>query len=143
MLVSLARVRQPAICEAPHWTMFTTLMQHPDLCDPLHMRIVQAVTDVVNAQPNTAAIESARLGAQIFQDIGSWWHGEFPRRFPHFPNGAERGLFGMVLWNYLAERPDWWCFAEQEDSHGYGENSMRYWLLPPGHPLIPRQRAGA
>jgi hypothetical protein len=33
----------------------------------------------------------------------------------------------MVLWNYLAQRrDDWWSFVEQEDSHGYGYNSMRY-----------------
>ena len=70
MLVSLAGIRQPAICEASHWTMFTTLMQQPDLYDPLHTRIIQAVSANVNAQPNGAAIESACLGAQILRDIG-------------------------------------------------------------------------
>ena len=143
MLVSLDGIPQPAICEAAHWAMFTTLRQHGDLYDPLRTRIVQAVSDIVNADPDGAAIESAHLGAQILGDVGSWWHGEFARRFPHFLNGADRGLFGMVLWNYLAQRPDWWCFVEQQDRHGYGENSMRYWLLQPGDPLIPKQGAGA
>lgn len=114
------------------------LEEHLDLFNPLRDRVVEAVESAVDIQPNPA-IESPRLGAHVLSAIGSWWHGEFPRRFPDFPNGAERGLFGMVLWNYLAERSDWWCFAEQEDAHGYGENAMRYWRLPAGHPLIPLQ----
>lgn len=139
MLVSLNGIVQPAICNAPHWTMFTAVIQHPDLYDPLRFRVVQGVGAIVNAQPNAATIESPRLGAQVLGDMGSWWHGEFPRRFPNFPNGADRGVFGMVLWNYLAGRSDWWCFTEQEDSHGYGENSKRYWQLQTGSALIPRQ----
>jgi hypothetical protein len=138
MLVNLQHRVQPPVCQAEHWERFRILVEHPDLFNPLRARIVQAVEAVIDAQQNPA-IESPRLGAQVLSAIDSWWHGEFRRRFPDFPNGSDSGLFGMVLWNYLAERLDWWCFAEQDDAHGYGTNAMRYWRLPAGHSLIPRQ----
>jgi len=117
--------------------MFSELRQQRDLFDLLAASIMDGVTAIIAISANPATIESSRLGAQVLGNIGNWWHAQFPRRFPGFPNGADRGLVGMLLWNYLAGRSDWWCFAEQADPHGYGENSMRYWQLQAGNPLIP------
>lgn len=137
MFVSLQRKEQPDVGAGDHWEMFRIFQEHTDLFAALRTSTIEAVEAIVTANANPV-IESSRLGAQILGGIGSWWHGEFPRRLPNFPNGSESGIFGMALWNYLSARTDWWCFAEQEDSHGYGWNSMRYWQLPAGHTLIPR-----
>jgi hypothetical protein len=60
-------------------------MQHPDLFGPLHDGVVREVTAVIGtAAPRPATIDSARLGNDVLEAIGSWWKGEFPRRLPHF-----------------------------------------------------------
>lgn len=139
MIVSVDGVVQPEVGQRPHWIMFAELQHHPDLFDPLRDRIVREV-DAANANwpAHETTIDSSRLGKNVLENIGSWWHGEFPRRFRGFPNGAARGLTGMTLWNHLAHpSQSWWSFTEVEDRHGYGENHMLYVRLRPGDPLIP------
>src|SRR5207245_8313490 len=113
--------------------------QHPDLFDPLRTGVVREVDAIIARGPaHDTKIDSARLAKNVLEAIGIWWHGEFPRRFPAFPNGAARGLVGMTLWNQLADLPnDWWSFTEVQDQHGLGQNHMLYVLLQQGHPLTP------
>lgn len=138
MIVSIDRVRQPDVGTESHWQMLATLRQHPDLFDPLNDLIVVGVNEAIAASPNSPYIDSRQLGASVLNDLSSWWRAQFPRRFPQFPNGSERGIFGMALWLHLSTRSnEWWSFTSQPDSHGYGQPTMQYWRLPPGHPLIP------
>jgi hypothetical protein len=137
MIASIDGVVQPAVGTEDHWAMFTEFRRHPDLFDPMRDLIVQGVADCVAATPARPYIDARQLGASVLDRLTSWWHGEFPRRFKDFSNGADRGIHGMTLWNYLASIPsEWWCFAAQKDSHGYGETAMRYWRLAPSDPLI-------
>lgn len=137
MIVNMSGVEQPPVCSANHWEMFRVFCNHPDLYNPLRDAILKGIeNEMMKPDPY---IDSRRLGAKVLDDLSSWWHGEFPRRFNNFPIGADRGIFGMTLWNCLAKRQDWWIFTEQEDPHGYGENSMLYSKLPDGHKLIPRK----
>jgi hypothetical protein len=125
-----------------HWEMFEQFRLEENLFDQLHSEVTRRVSVVINSSQASSTIDARQLGASVLADLSSWWHGEFPRRFPGFPNGSERGIFGMVLWNYLALQPDvWWCFAEQKDAHRHGQNAMRYWMLQPGDPLIPANRS--
>ena len=120
--------------------MFDELRQHPDLFDPFRAGIAREVDTAIARTPYETAIDSARLGKSVLENIGSWWHGEFPRRFPGFPNGASRGLTGMTLWNYLAApNRGWWSFSGVEDPHGYGESHMLYVQLRQGDPRIPTE----
>ena len=142
MLVSIDAVVQPAVGTGAHWRMFNEIRRHPDLFDPMHDLVGQGVADAVAATPARPYIDARQLGASVLANLTSWWHGEFPRRFRAFPNGADRGIFGMTLWNHLATIPsEWWCFSSQEDSHGYGESAMQYWRLDPTSPLIPTGNA--
>jgi hypothetical protein len=140
MIVNLNGRKQEPVGLEPHWIMFTELARDAALFNPLHDQVVSEVNALVaTAVRADVSIDSSRLGSRVLESIGSWWHGEFPRRHNDFPNGAARGLTGMVLWNHLATRPDeWWCFTEEEDRHGLGHNHMLYSRLPLGHRLIPR-----
>ena len=109
--------------------MFKLLTQHPDLFDPLIAEIVRLVNSAIVSNPQRPFIDSRQAGADALTALSSWWHGEFPRRFPQFPNGSERGVFGMALWNYLATLPEKWCFCGIEDAHGYGQSAKEYWRL--------------
>ena len=113
----------------PHWTRFTTLSGHPDLFDPLWSEVVRLVNVAIAANPHRPAIDSRQAGADALSSLSSWWHGEFPRRFPQWPNGSDRGLFGMALWNYLATLPDRWHFAGIADAHAYGQDAKQYWRV--------------
>jgi hypothetical protein len=139
MLVSVNGIVQPVVGQQPHWVMFDEVSRHPDLFNPLRGGVVREVDAIVASGPvHDTRVDAARLGKNVLETVGSWWHGEFPRRFPGFPNGAARGIVGMTLWNYLAGLPnDWWSFTEVEDRHGLGQNHMLYVRLPQGDPLIP------
>jgi hypothetical protein len=118
--------------------MFVEVQQHPDLFGPLRNGVVREADATAANMPGETVIDSARLGKLVLETIGSWWHGEFPRRFPEFPNGAARGLVGMALWNHLAQPSQgWWSFTAVEDRHGYGENHMLYVRLAADDPRIP------
>lgn len=129
MLVDLNGVIQPTVGNQPHWSMFAAVMADPVVYDPLHVEITQIVADAIAANPNRPQISSRQAGAEVLQAIGSRWHAEFPRRFPNFPNGAERGVFGMALWHYLAVHPDKWCFSGIADPYGHGQDATEYWRL--------------
>jgi hypothetical protein len=100
---------------------------HPDIYVPLRDEIVRIVNAAVTANPTRPFLDSRQAGADALSALSSWWHGEFPRRFAAFPNGSERGLFGMALWNYLVGLPDTWCFSGIEDAHEYGQSATQYW----------------
>ena len=142
MLVSVVGTVQPLVGQQPHWVMFEEILQHPDLHGPLRDAVIREVdATIANWPARDTNIDSARLGKSVLETIGSWWHGEFPRRFPEFPNGSARGLVGMTLWNHIAGRPqDWWSFTEIEDRHGLSQNHMLYVRLQQGDPLIPKGR---
>lgn len=139
MLVSVDGTVQPVVGQQAHWVMFDEVSRHPDLFGPLHDEVIREVDAIVaNGPAHDTKIDSARLAKNVLETIGSWWHGEFPRRFPGFPNGAARGLVGMTLWHHLAgRRQDWWSFTEVKDRHGFGQNHMLYVRLQQGDPLIP------
>ena len=128
MLVDLDGRIQPAVGTQDHWAMFRDFSGQPDLFDPLLVEIVRLVRDAVTANANRPFIDSRQACGEALSSLTSWWHGEFPRHFSRFPNGAERGIFGMCLWNYLASINDQvWCFSGIEDSHGYGQSATQYW----------------
>jgi hypothetical protein len=129
VLVDLSGNVQPPVGTAPHWAMFTALSAEPTLYGPMRAQLVQVVNDAIATNPARPYIDSRQAGARVLEALGSWWHGEFPRKFIAFPNGAERGIFGMALWNYLAGHPDRWCFSNIADSHGYGQDATQYWRL--------------
>jgi hypothetical protein len=129
MLVDLNGLAQPAVGTQPHWAMFTAVAGHADIFDPLRAEVVRLVNAALAANPQRPFIDSRQAGADALLALSTWWHGEFPRRFPQFPNGAERGIFGMTLWNYLATHPDRWCFAGVADAHGYGQDATQYWRV--------------
>jgi hypothetical protein len=107
--------------------MFATFRGHADLFDPLLAEAVRLVNAA--AKRPKPEIDSSRAGMDALTSLSSWWRGEFPRRFPGFPVGSERGIFGMTLWNYLAGVPEQWCFCGVEDPHGYGQSHTRYWRI--------------
>ncbi|HZK80204.1 MAG TPA: hypothetical protein VFC46_04035 [Humisphaera sp.] len=114
---------QPVIGTSPHWAIYHAVARHPDLAEPMRMAIMRSIGQVQTGQE----VDSRRVVAAALDSLDSWWHGEFPRRFSHFENGAERGIMGMILWNHLAELPDRWSFCSIADPHGYGQDALRYW----------------
>jgi hypothetical protein len=118
---------QPAFGTEPHWAMLRTVMADPTIFAPLQAQITRIVGDAIAANPARLYISSRQAGAEALQAIVSTWHAEFPRRFPAFPNGADRGVFGMALWHYLVGRSDLWCFTGVADPYGHGQDSKGYW----------------
>ena len=129
MLEDLNGNLQPAFGTQPHWLMLRAVMADPIVYDPLQAEVVRLVTDAIAANPGRPFIGSRQAGAEALAAIASTWHAEFPRRFPRFPNGADRGVFGMALWYYLVGRPDRWCFKGVDDPYGHGQDSKDYWRL--------------
>lgn len=129
MIVDIHGQLQPHVGTQLHWAMFALVASHPDLFDPLKAEIVRLVNSSIVANPQRPYIDSRQAGDDALPALNSWWHGEFPRRFPQFPNGSERGIIGMALWNYLSTLPERWCFGGIEDAHGYGQSAKQYWRL--------------
>lgn len=127
MLISPDGKVQPAIGTQSHWQMFREVSAHPDLFHPLRAEVIELVNAATRNNPGHPFLDSRRGGAETLSKLSSWWHGEYARRFATFPNGSERGVFGMVVWNYLAGIVDHWHFARTEDTHGYGQRATRYW----------------
>ncbi|MDB5335982.1 MAG: hypothetical protein JWN70_1601 [Planctomycetaceae bacterium] len=127
MILDLNNQPLRAIGTQPHWAMLTAVMADPVVFNPLNFEVTQLVAAAIAANPTRPFISSRQAGADVLRRLGTTWHAEFPRRFPAFPNGAERGLFGMALWNYLASHPDRWYFAGVADPYGYGQDSTDYW----------------
>lgn len=129
MLVDLNGNMQPQVGTQPHWAMFAAFSTHPDLFDPMLQEIAQLVNGAVAANPARPWVDSRQAGEAAIGAMTSWWHGEFSRRFAHFANGSQRGIFGMSLWNYLARSAHLWSFSAIGDSHGYGQDATQYWRI--------------
>ena len=127
MLKSLAGAIQPPTGMGDHWQMFKLVRACPSLFDPLLARIVAEVENALAENPPKPVLDSRVIAGAALSALDSWWHGEFPRRFLNFPNGADRGIAGMVLWNYLATAPDVWVFQGIQDAHGAGQSATAYW----------------
>ena len=120
---------QPPFGTQPHWSMFRAFMNEPEVFAPLQDEVSRIVEGAINRNPLRPFISSRQAGAEALQAIGSAWHAQFPRCFPNFPNGAERGIFGMALWRFLVVHPDRWCFSGAADPYGFGQDSTNYWRL--------------
>lgn len=120
---------QPAAGTTGHWAMLAAVQLDPVVYGPLQTEVIRIVADAIAANPAGPYISSRHAGADALEQIGSRWHAEFPRRFRGLPNGAERGLFGMALWNYLVAHPDTWRFTSVADPYGHGQDAKEYWRI--------------
>lgn len=118
---------QAAFGAQEHWGMLRAVMADPIIYGPLESEVARFVAVAIATDPIRPFISSRQAGAQALDAIGSSWHAQFSRRFPGFPNGAARGVFGMAMWHYLAVHPDEWCFSGVADPYGYGQDSTDYW----------------
>jgi hypothetical protein len=129
MLENINGISQAAFGTQPHWSMLHAVMLDAAIYVPLQAEITRLVVAAINANSIRPFINSRQNGAEALELIGSAWHAQFARRFPGFPNGAARGVFGMALWYYLAGHPDRWSFVAVADPYGYGQESVNYWRL--------------
>jgi hypothetical protein len=129
MLIDLKRAAQPAIGVKPHWAYLIAVILDPVIYDPLLAAVVGVVVDAIAANPARPQINSREAGARVLETIGSQWHAEFSRRFPRFPNGAARGVFGMALWHHLAGRTETWCFSGVADPYRNSQDATQYWRV--------------
>jgi hypothetical protein len=129
MLEDINGKPQLAFGSQPHWSMLRSVMADPTIFGPLQAMVVKLVASAIAANPARPFISSRQAGAETLEAIGSVWHAEFARHFPNFPNGAARGVFGMVLWHYLVGDLNRWCFSGVTDPYGYGQDSTDYWRI--------------
>lgn len=94
-LYSLDDVLQPAIGRGEHWRLFERFVG-----SYLHAAIVKELQSHLDGD----AINSPLVGSRILQKI----------RAPELLNGYSEedtgGLFGMTLWNLVAQHPAEWLF---------------------------------
>jgi hypothetical protein len=102
-LYSLDGIVQPPIGRQQHWDLFRAFQG-----SPLHLAIVAELQPYLNDQ----GIDSTLVGSEVLAAI--------ERREPQLlqtPDSDEvGGLFGMILWNQLVERPEPWYFYPKATS---------------------------
>ncbi len=69
---------------------------------PLHAALVQAIAPYLNHE----SINSMQIGSTTLSRLET----ESPELFRPYQHDEIGGLFGMTLWNIIAERPEDWRF---------------------------------
>ena len=102
-LYSLDGVQQPPIGRQQHWNLFLALQD-----SPLHAAIVTELLPYLDAR----AVDSSIVGSKVLAAIEA----REPQLFQALDQEEAGGLFGMILWNQLAERPEPWYFYPKANS---------------------------
>ena len=102
-LYSLDGIAQPPIGRQQHWDLFRAFQG-----SPLHEAIVAEL------QPHSSAqgIDSTVVGSKVLAAI----EGRESQLLLVLDADEVGGLFGMILWNQLVERPESWYFYPKATS---------------------------
>lgn len=102
-LYSPENVRQPAIGQREHWNLFRRF-QHSSL----HTAFLSKLRPCLDH----TQIDSRVTGRAILEAVRA----ESPHLLQTYHEEQLGGLFGMALWNLLAERPEDWRFYRMSDT---------------------------
>lgn len=104
-LFSLDGVPQPPIGQQEHWRLFERFVG-----SELHTAIVSKLRSYLDGDH----IDSPQVGSQVLRAIRT----EAPDYLDSYSVEAAGGLFGMTLWNLLAEHSARWMFyPKKADAH--------------------------
>jgi hypothetical protein len=105
-LFDLKDKEQPRTGRQEHWALF-----EPFQSRPLHDAIVDEIESHIDALEETqSAIDSSWLGSEILGRLEA----ESVELFDEEVPDQVGGLFGMTLWNHLAQHSDDWWFVPKE-----------------------------
>ena len=102
-LYSLDEVKQPSIGRQQHWNLFLAFQG-----SPLHAAIVTELRPYLDAK----GVDSAIVGSKVLSAIET----REPQLLQTCDQEDAGGLFGMILWNQLAERSERWYFYPKATS---------------------------
>lgn len=102
-LYALDERKQNPICRGEHWRLFPPFQRRP-LYDAIIAELDRYVADHYND-----GIDSSWAGSEILGTIEA----ESPQLFDAEDPDQISGLFGMTVWNYLAQHADDWCFVRK------------------------------
>ncbi len=100
-LVSIDGKSQPSVGKSDHWRLFVQFQE-----SDLHTAIVTELQSYLNRR----AIDSSIAGSEILDELST----TSPHLFDDFLSDQVGGLFGMTLWNLLAEQPEQWYFVSKQ-----------------------------
>lgn len=95
--------RQPSIGQREHWNLFRRF-QH----SALHTAFRTKLQPYLDGEQ----IDSRVTGRTILEAVRA----ESPQLLASYHDDQLGGLFGMTLWNLLAERPEDWRFYRMSDT---------------------------
>ena len=102
-LYSLDGVQQPPIGRQQHWNLFFAFQ-----ASPLHAEIVTELRPYLDA----SAVDSSIVGSKVLAAIEA----REPQVLQACDQEEAGGLFGMILWNQLAEGSEPWYFYPKANS---------------------------
>ncbi|MBI5877047.1 MAG: hypothetical protein HZB53_05290 [Chloroflexi bacterium] len=97
-LYSLDDKEQRAIGQRDHWDLFRIFQG-----SPFHLAIVRELEPYLSGEK----IYSVEAGSSILAKLET----EVPHVVEAYPHDVRGGLFGMTLWNLLAQRQEDWYFS--------------------------------
>src|ERR1043166_7105279 len=95
--------------------------QAPPPTSTLYHDFTQAVAANINAKigQGDKALYSRRIGAEVLDNIGTGWHGQFNRAFPNMETPDKASIVGMEIYNFLATlQGSDWLICEDPDPSG-------------------------
>ncbi len=113
-LFSIDGKEQKNIGIKEHWGLFRTFQG-----TPLHAFLKQEIEKQLKTE---AAINSKQLGSQILSKSGE----VILALETKISDEQLRSLYGMVLWNTIAERDENWHFCKQEKSCPEATSAVLY-----------------
>ena len=102
-LYSLDEVKQPPIGQQQHWNLFLAFQG-----SPLHAALVTELLPYLDA----SAVDSSIVGSKVLAAIEA----REPQVLQACGQEEVGGLFGMILWNQLAEGSERWYFYPKATS---------------------------
>jgi hypothetical protein len=113
-LYSIEDKKQNPIGTRPHWNLFKTVQD-----SPLHLLIKQAIEERMKAE---TTINSRLFGKKLLeaeQDTLQEYCAAFSKE-------QISSLYGMILWNTLANHEEKWQFCKQEKSSPEAGSAVLY-----------------
>ena len=113
-LYSVEDKKQKAIGIRPHWNLFKTIQD-----SPLHLLIKESIEERLEAE---TTINSRMFGKQLLQEEQE----KLQEYCAALSKQQVSSLYGMILWNTLANREEKWQFCKQPKSSPEAGSAVLY-----------------
>jgi hypothetical protein len=120
--------RLEPIRKADRWRLFEALLNNGALANPLRTAVDGYVSDAVAAKQagRDVVIDSTAAGPHVFGRLGTQWLSDYKHwlasKCSESPGHQEiraEGMYGMMLWYMLADRPERWLAPPQGGKKAY------------------------